>query len=242
MSGFFNAGRRVVRFAQGEWDEEKHPRDGGKFAPKEGAGGESDPSGGGKDEQRPDPSQPSASEPKTGRGAAVASDEYKSNLNSEEMAALSHYTGDGWTEVNSALRGTPDIRTGRVRDVSEVETTVKNLDSAIEKAGTSEQPFRTYRGVQVDDPEAFVRGITESGEFSDPAFQSTSTDPKVASSSGNVVLVMKTDKGAPLGGLSENSEAESELLLGRGWKFKPAGEAPRQLSNGKWVIGLELSE
>ena len=47
MSGFFNAGRRVVRFAQGEWDEEKHPRDGGKFAPKEGRG--ADPGGGGKE-------------------------------------------------------------------------------------------------------------------------------------------------------------------------------------------------
>ena len=54
MSGFFNAGRRVVRFAQGEWDEEKHPRDGGKFAPKEGAGGESGPSGGG---ERPKPKE-----------------------------------------------------------------------------------------------------------------------------------------------------------------------------------------
>lgn len=177
------------------WEESKHkrgqPKNAGQFGPGGGA------AAGSTTKERP-------SGPK---------------VTAQQRAALEWYSGDGWIQVNAALRGEKDVLGQDPRDPKEFATTIRHLDGAIAAAGESAAPMKLYRGVRVPDPEAFVRGVETGKVISMRGYQSTSTDVGVAVSSGNVLLRIQSSRGLPMKGLTKNP-GEREVLLGRDWQYE----------------------
>lgn len=179
------------------WDESKHkrgqPENAGQFGPGGGTSTAERPKEAKKDGPR--------------------------RLTGQQRAALEWYSGDGWVQVNAALRGESDVRGDAPRPASEFRSTIQAIDGAIEAAGETVEPMRLYRGIRVADPEAFVRSFKTGDSLTMKGYQSTSQEPAVAVASGNVLLRISSTRGLPMRGISKNP-GEREVLLGHGWGYE----------------------
>ncbi len=92
-----------------------------------------------------------------------------SPITSEEQSALTHYTGDGYEEINGTLRGFHDPL-----DFNDVDHHVSLIDGAVAKGRITED-VRLYRGVNEDALFQLEQlDLTVGSVIQEPGFSSTS--------------------------------------------------------------------
>jgi hypothetical protein len=139
----------------------------------------------------------------------------------------------------------------------------QNLDSAIDAAGTSEKPHRTYRGftppLEVRKENRVASWVRErfavGGRYRDESYMSVSHDPHVAAGfthtswsegweSGRadygVVFEAVTRRGAALAGISVFGNAERERLMPRGANWTVVGVQEGVSIGGKKHMVVQL--
>jgi hypothetical protein len=139
-------------------------------------------------------------------------------LTNEEMSVLNDYKVSGYIKINKLLRQTGEYPEEIKK---EIETKIKKIDSAMQKASTSSE-VTAYRVVS----NSHTKNLNEGDIFEDKGFVSTSVDKRILkaafdeSMSSITIFVPKGTKALPLKGSSFSHSEESELLLNRGTKFK----------------------
>lgn len=174
-------------------------------------------------------------------------------LSSAEHMALNSYTESGYSEVNSALRGTgasgSDAIVATAPDGGAVETTVSQITSEMDnvfgKAPSLGEPVVTFRG-------GLVPASAKPGdEFTDAGFVSTSGVPFTAVYSfwrggggpEKVVMEIKSPKGTkvviPDRALRRPTDEriEGEMILNRGTRFRVINRRTE-----KYPFGNELRD
>lgn len=140
---------------------------------------------------------------------------------SEELSALTSYTGSGYRTINGALRGTAPF-TANVRD--EIDA----LDQLFERARLSEAAT-LYRGVGPNMVERYrAAGLRFGSVITDPAFMSTSLSKNAArqfqaEQEGAYfirILAPAGARGLNVERVSSFGEEEREILLARGQRLK----------------------
>lgn len=146
------------------------------------------------------------------------SDSHTSKLNKKQIDAAQTYTGNDYSDINGGLRS------GKVP--RQYETTVRNLDSAIDQ---SRLPDNTvlYRGMNMSPDMA--ANMKPGAVFSDKAYTSTSINPRIPESfargEGKTLMRIKAragSKGLAVNNIS-NFDGEHEILLPRGSRYKVTG-------------------
>jgi phage portal protein BeeE len=165
-----------------------------------------------------------------------------SKFDAEEIAGLDKYSGSGFARINNGLRRNE----GNLEKVEQVKA-VLAIDRALQKGSVPEDTM-VYRGIKNRD---LVDKLNVGDEFSDHGFVSTSLHRKVGEKFGKeAVLEIKVPKGAralAFDAIWRGGNAEHELLLPRGSKFKVTGV--RRLKGelehlggkkGKVIVSMEL--
>jgi hypothetical protein len=128
--------------------------------------------------------------------------EYSSKLNAHEEAAALKYSGNAYTEINSALRAGHD------------HSVTKHLDAAIDKAVTTKQ-ITVFRGAH--DTKGVFSSLKPGDKFHDKAYVSTSATHGFT---GGVHFVITVPKGARAAPIPSKHPGEKEFLLPRNTSFK----------------------
>lgn len=164
-------------------------------------------------------------------------------LTEREVASLRTYTGSAFEDINYALR--------RNQALSSVQTEiVRDIDSAIAKAGTADEPFITYRGMTLPKPQTppgqLFSQMTKDEQFALIAdqvegqypvgsrvswqgqFASSSTDVSaplnhaVSRDTPGVIFEVQARRGAPISSLSKYDD-EWEVILPRDAQYEVVG-------------------
>ena len=134
MASLRQAERGTKKF--GTFDESKvkrgQPENKGQFAPKEG----------GSEAEKGEPQEEEGATSKDSASHEEAVSQWAGNLSSQERAALSDFTGDGYKEIKQHQRGQKKPNAAQKKRLAA-------LDSAIESAPAS--PGTYYRGMVVSD-------------------------------------------------------------------------------------------
>lgn len=145
---------------------------------------------------------------------------WEKSLSPHQRYVINDYTADGYSNINSYLRGYDN---GNKYSVDYVKSHIKALDGAIANYEIRE-PFITYRSI---DSAAFVLYLNdfsrlEGTEYTDKAFMSTSPDLNSPALNKDVLMTIKVPKGKGIGAyINEyNGLGETEFLLARDSKFK----------------------
>lgn len=181
----------------------------------------------------------------------------KPDYSDEEMHAVATYTGDGYRDLNGALRGhevDPDVLESYAEDwAKETQGATDNdwnewkydyvddytshmvdrLDSAIAKSSAPEDMI-VYRGVHRDDIGA--ADFKPGDSFTDDGYTSASLHSHVAMNFGNHQLEIRVKEGTKLtypDGYS-NHPSEIEVVFGRGAEFTV-------IEAGSYVTVLEMT-
>jgi ADP-ribosyltransferase exoenzyme len=147
--------------------------------------------------------------------AYALSDSHTKTLSKGQREAAETYTGGDYEPINGGLRQ------GNVP--REYQTTVKNLDSAISQSKLPENTV-LYRGTSLS-PERMAN-IKPGATFSDPAYTSTSINPRIPDSfaRGEGKTMMRIKAPAGTNGLAVNNvsnfDGEHEVLLPRGTNYR----------------------
>ena len=144
---------------------------------------------------------------------------WEKSLTPHQRYVINDYTSDGYSNINSYLRGYDN---GQKYSTDYVKGAIKSLDDAI-AAYDVREPFITYRSI---DSAAFVEYLDdfsklEGTEYSDKAFMSTSPDLNSPALNKDVTMTIKVPKGKGVGAyINEyNGLGETEFLLARDSKF-----------------------
>lgn len=144
---------------------------------------------------------------------------WEKSLTPHQRYVINDYTSDGYSNINSYLRGYDN---GQKYSTDYVKGAVKSLDDAIATYDVRE-PFITYRSI---DSAAFVEYLDdfsklEGTEYFDKAFMSTSPDLNSPALNKDVTMTIKVPKGKNIGAyINEyNGLSETEFLLARNSKF-----------------------
>ena len=244
-----------------KWDESKHPRvpagnsNGGEFASNGGelssrgySSTESDVS---KITKAVKPSHRELTDAKSVDDFFFYDDEHRGllakrnssngkwerNLTSHQRYVLNDYTSDGYSNINSYLRGYDN---GEKYSIDYVKGEIAALDKAIADFELRE-PIITYRSINSD---AFWRNLNDitsliGTEYSDPAFMSTSPTKDSGALNKDLLMTIKLPKGKGIGAYIDqyNGLKEKEFLLARGSRFKITNA---HASNGKYYLEMEL--
>jgi hypothetical protein len=159
-------------------------------------------------------------------------------------AALSYYTGSGYSHFKKVLNGYDMILNGKEMPLRyDEETTasmrggIAQMDKALSLAPKRDTPRVVYRGLRIpssvaeEDVSSWLsQNFPENGIVSQPNFMSTTLNPRLAShefagpDTGTnpraVVIEIMTKRGAPVGeGISLLGEDEHEYVIERGARF-----------------------
>lgn len=154
-----------------------------------------------------------------------------------EREATENYTEFVYRKLNAQLRGV-DISDAEGGDYTDevMQKTRRGLDKLIARGATLDRDLVVYRG----------GGRVSDGEFTDPAFVSSTTDEGVAlwsfSLGGKKPFVeIRIPAGtkfiAPDGVLGNNESVEAEIILGRNTRFR---FVRRETRTGKYADGREF--
>ncbi|GAC1553072.1 MAG: hypothetical protein NVS2B7_29040 [Herpetosiphon sp.] len=179
---------------------------------------------------------------------APAIKDWESGLTEDQKVAVKQYTTGGYRELNAALReGSP-----LSADQQQLAT---HLDAVIAAAGTYDKPVTVWRGIDTgsegmpsgydlamtDDREALVRssvakyaqeGFTPGSVVELGGYQSTSfsampaLSASVSAKSPGQIFEIRTSHGAYISPALSTYDDESELLLGRGQRYRVVGVLP----------------
>ncbi|MBQ8689462.1 MAG: hypothetical protein IJ515_03770 [Clostridia bacterium] len=145
---------------------------------------------------------------------------WEKRLTPQQRYTISDYIGDGYSNINSYLRGYDN---GVKYDVDFVKQQIADLDIAIDDY-TLKEPITTYRSI---DSEAFWEHLDNieslvGTEYTDPAFMSTSPSLDSTALNKDVIMTIRLPAGKGIGAyINEyNGLGEIEFLLARGSKFK----------------------
>ncbi|SEF10664.1 ADP-ribosyltransferase [Jiangella alba] len=155
-------------------------------------------------------------------------DDLHVDLSETDRLALDDYTGDGYFDMNAALRSPgADIPAGLQGRIDRVSDALANLPA---------HPGTTYRGTDLNDSQL---ANYEPGEVvTERGFTSTSTDPDVADTDfdGNTYFIVEGRSGRDVAPYSDVSH-ESEILFNTGTEFEVLDKVFDE-DMGKWVIRL----
>ena len=163
-----------------------------------------------------------------------------------ELDAVADYQNIGYEDINKLLRGkkVTDFRGDEI-DTKPISSKVKLLDNIMRKLPELPEDIIVNRrvwamggGSDTHFPSSFLENLSVGDEFVDGGFSSTGTDSRLPDRYGNVSMSIKVPKGNKalyLNSLksfsNENQfdigyQAEKEILLPRGAKFKVTGITP----------------
>lgn len=138
-------------------------------------------------------------------------------LTPEELDAIGFYTGPGYAQLNSYLRGVvSDVASGAASR-AELETYSRLVSQGLDRLPT--YTGETLRGTNL--PQSVIDEMVRTGKFSDPAFMSTSTSAQIAQDfrgSGNAMLHIEGTTGHDVASLSQYAR-ENEVLFDRATSF-----------------------
>jgi hypothetical protein len=152
---------------------------------------------------------------------------WSGTLDEYQRGSIMGYTGSMFANINAALRDTPDTMAA----VPEYDRRlVRSIDAAIRSYPPHPSPVTSYRGIRRSNPEklaateASLKAALASGAtVKTDGFLSSSVDPFTAALwGGQVILEIKSPRGAYLGDLSDHP-SEKEVLHTHGEQFKVTG-------------------
>jgi hypothetical protein len=162
---------------------------------------------------------------------------WERNLTPHQRYVISDYTSDGYSNINSYLRGYDN---GEKYSIDYVKGEIVALDKAIADFELRE-PIITYRSINSDAFWENLNDITSliGTEYSDPAFMSTSPTKDSGALNKDLLMTIKLPKGKGIGAYIDqyNGLKEKEFLLARGSRFKITNA---HASNGKYYLEMEL--
>lgn len=140
------------------------------------------------------------------------------DLKSSEISAIKSYTGNGFVSMNKALRG-------QISSDANTNNKIKNLDNVFAKAPELQHSIVSYRGIKPDGATKLFGSVgSKVGKtVADPGYTSTATHPANAFGSSGAFIRVFTPAGTHVlrpDGHGSFGDGESEILLGRGTKFK----------------------
>lgn len=146
--------------------------------------------------------------------------QWERNLTSYQRYVISDYTGDGYSNINSFLRGYDN---GVKYDEKSIIKQVKALDEAI-SSYKLKSPIIVYRSIS---SEAFWEHLDNfealgGTEYSDKAFMSTSPSLDSPALNKDLIMTIRLPAGYGVGAYidSYNGLGEIEFILARNSKFK----------------------
>ncbi len=215
--------KRLFAEAFAEWEEDRHPRDKGKFASKAGAGAEDK---GESKESKKEPAGTSGPVSSNVKGPNPAlSNATRPDLDSAQQTAVKGYTASGYLYLNSALRGE--------RPIDRAMTKQRQLlSAAIRKAKPLAEPVAVHRVLDLrpDRLAPFLARLEQAKTAGTPlvfdGFCSTTTKPVAASGAGymggNVVLLIEARHGLDVKPYAAIPN-EDEMLLDHQSHFEVKG-------------------
>ncbi len=150
-------------------------------------------------------------------------------LEPEDVLGIWDYTTNSYTEMNGYLR---DLSTPS--DVPGLETRLNATTAAI--SSLRPVPGVTYRGMEIRP--GLLDQFTQGGQWSDPAFISSSTSSSVADNfgaNGGIKVTITGRSGVDVGPFSR-FQKEDEILFQRGVRFDVVRK--EEVSPGVWEIDL----
>ena len=163
---------------------------------------------------------------------------WEKNLTTHQRYVMNDYTSDGYSNINSYLRGYDN---GNKYSIDFVKSEIAALDKAIADFELRE-PIITYRCINSD---AFWEHLDDISkligtEYSDPAFMSTSPTLDSPALNKDMTMVIKLPKGKGIGAYIDqfNGLGEKEFLLARGSKFKITNAYKKNKKN--YYLEMEL--
>ncbi len=141
------------------------------------------------------------------------------NLTGYQKHVISEYTSDGYSNINSYLRGYDN---GENYSIDYVKGQIKALDKAIADYILKE-PIITYRAINSDALIPFDGNIDSliGTEYTDKAFMSTTPYPNSPALNKDLIMEIKLPAGKGIGAYINdyNNLGEVEFLLARDSKF-----------------------
>ena len=163
---------------------------------------------------------------------------WERNLTPHQRYVINDYTTDGYSNINSYLRGYDN---GQKYSIDFVKGEISALDKAIADFELRE-PIVTYRSIGAD---AFAENLDDISkligtEYSDPAFMSTSPTLDSKALNKNLMMIIRLPKGKGIGAYIDqyNGLEEKEFLLARGSKFKITNAYKKNKNN--YYLEMEL--
>lgn len=169
--------------------------------------------------------------------------DFVASLTEDEVASIRTYTGSAYEDLNYQLRRNAPLTT-------EQTVLVRDLDSAIAKAGTADEPFVTYRGMTLPEPpgdpgrpyaylpeDVQLSRLADSVEAKYPigsrttfggGYASSSTevsaplDAGLSKTNKGVIFEIQARRGAPINPVSKFQD-EYEIILPRDAVYEVVG-------------------
>lgn len=166
---------------------------------------------------------------------------WEQNLTPRQREVLNNYTADGYSNINSYLRGYDN---GNKYSLDFVKSEVAALDKAIADYELRE-PIVTYRCVNSDAFSEYLDDISKliGTEYSDPAFMSSSPSLDSTALNKDLTMVIKLPKGKGIGAYINEfngNDDEIEFLIARGSKYKITNAYKKNKNN--YYVEMELMQ
>lgn len=180
------------------------------------------------------------------------SEAWTHKLTVEEMDTIRWYTQDGYSYINGNLSNPNYVPVMNDMDESRVKSSIKELDSALEKSKIDRDVIVYRRHFLYDDKGDFKdltieeqQDMFSKGSIYEPGFyMSTSLNPNNAPPSDGgftVCFEIKARTAASLSVVANSGASEQEFLLPRTGKYRVVDNSKRINFHGKWQDDRKLT-